>query len=137
MPRKLRFFIFLSLSIFCLLFALYLTLGQMDEYNASRTVYPAGTTIAGIPVGGLDARAAGLRLVQAYSLTPLELRVDGMVAQINPSDAGLELDLQGMLAAGQAQSQRSYWSGFWDFLMNRPLAPVSADLFCSVSGERL
>jgi beta-lactamase class A len=138
MPSKLRFFLFLSLSIFCLLLALYLTLGQMRQYNSSQAVYPAGSKIAGIPVGGLDAQAGGLRVAQTYSLTPLELRVHGATFHINPVEAGLELDLQGMLnAAGQAQAQRSYWSGFWDYLMNRPPAPSTANLFCSVSNERL
>ncbi len=138
MPRKIFFFIFLPVSIFCLLYALYLTLGQIDGYNASRAVYPSGTTIAGIPVGGLDGQAAGLRLAQAYLQTPLELRVAGTVVRIDPTAAGVQLDLTGMLeAASPDQAQQSYWTGFWDYLMNRRPTPSAASLACAVVADRL
>ncbi len=137
MPRKLRFFIFFFFSLTCLISALLLTLGQMDRYNASRAIYPQGTKIAGIPVGGLDAQAAGMRLVQAYTLTPLELRIAGTTVQIDPAAAGVQIDLQAMLNAVAPASKQTYWAGFWDFLMNRLPGASTSDLVCSVSAERL
>ena len=83
MTPKSRFFLFLGLCLLCLLAAGGLTLGQILRYNASLTFFPSGSTIAGIPVGGLDANAAGLRVVQAFSSTPVELRIDGQPIQIS------------------------------------------------------
>lgn len=137
MSRKLRFFIFLTLSLLCLISALVLTLGQINRYDASRTVYPAGTVIAGIPVGNMDAQAAGLRLVQAYLHTPLELRIAGAAVQIDPDAAGVQLDLQKMLDTSKQNGEASYWLGFWDYLWNRPPQALTNDLACSVSSEIL
>jgi beta-lactamase class A len=137
MPRKLRFFIFLALSLFSLVAALILTLGQIDRYDISRTIYPSGTVIAGIPVGNLDAQAAGLRLIQAYIHTPLELRIAGTVVQIDPAVAGVQLDLQKMLDASGKNGEATYWKGFWNFLWNRSPQAMTNDLACSVSSELL
>lgn len=140
MPHKLRFFIFLVLSLLCLLSALWLTLDQMRQYNAALAYYPAGTIIAGIPVGGLDAQAAGLRLIQAYAQTPIELRIAGETNPIHldPTAAGLQLGLQGMLnSTGEETPQQSYWNGFWDFLQNRPRAGFTVPLSCTVATDKL
>lgn len=137
MPYKPRFFIFISLSLLCLLSSLILTLRQMNQYDASRAIFPDGTLIAGIPVGGLDAQAAGLRLVQAYTHTPLELRIAGNAVQIDPAAAGVQIDLQKMLASASPTGGESYWQGFWDFLWNRPPAAATSELACSVAGDRL
>ncbi|RPJ42835.1 MAG: hypothetical protein EHM21_12290, partial [Chloroflexi bacterium] len=136
MTPKSRFFLFLGLCLLCLLAAGGLTLGQILRYNASLTFFPSGSTIAGIPVGGLDANAAGLRVVQAFSSTPVELRIDGQPIQIPPTEAGLELNIQTMLAAANAD-ESSYWAGFWNFLLNRPASTFQIPLACSVSAERL
>jgi len=137
MPRKLRFFFFLFISLACLIAALVLTLGQIQLYDAVRGVYPNGTVIAGIPVGGLDAQAAGLRLVQAYTITPLELRINGARVQIDPNAAGVQLDLQKMLNTPAEAEENAYWTGFWDFLWNRPRQALNGTLACSVNGDQL
>ncbi len=138
MPRKVRFYLFLSLSFFCLLASLLLTLRQVDRYNASLRLFPSGTSIGGIPVGNLTEQAAGARLAQAFQQTPVELQIDGSPVQINPQDAGLQFNLDGILyAPRQILAGRAYWPGFWDFLMNRLSAGFAAPLACAVSEDHL
>ena len=142
MLRKPRFYIFFILSAACLLLAVWFALGQKRAYDALITRYPAGTTIAGIPVGGLDAPAAGLRLVQVYTQTPVELRIDdgggASIVQVQPAVLGQSIDLQSMLsAADRARTGSQYWAGYWDFLWNRRPPGFTVPLACDVSLDRL
>lgn len=138
MPRAARFFIFLSLSLLCLIAAGVLLIGQMSRFNAAQGRLPPGTTIAGIPVGGLDAQEAAGRVAQVYALTPVELRIGEAVVHIDPPSAGQRLDLQAMLnSAAEAEIARPYWSRLWDFLWNRQPAGTENDLACSVDETQL
>lgn len=133
-----RFFFFLTLSVICFLAAGWLTLAQMRRYDAARAIFPAGTTIAGVPVGLLDSNTAKERITRLYAQTPVELRVAGGAVQVDPGDLGQTVDVDGMLrAAEMIQSRTSYWSGLWDFLFNRPPAPFTAPLACTVDENRL
>jgi beta-lactamase class A len=128
----------LFLSLLLLLAAGILTADQIGRYNAVLAVYPAGTVIAGLPAGGLDRDTAGIRIAQVYSLTPVELRYNGMAIHLDPAAAGQQLDLQGMLErADSAQAGFTYWNGFWDFLWGRLPAGFEVPLSCSVDGQRL
>lgn len=138
MPRAARFFIFLSLSIASLIAGAALLLGQMQRYNATLGIFPPGTTIAGIPVGGLNEAAARERLLLAYASTPVELHINDSIIHIDPAAAGQQLDLEAMLGpARQASTARPYWPGLWDFLFNRVPATVESGLACTVSVDAL
>lgn len=138
MPRKARFFLFLVVAILCFAAAGGVTLNEMGQYDHSLGFFPAGTIVAGIPIGGLDAQSAGARLAQAYALTPVELRIDEDPIHIDPTTAGLKLDVGAMIqAANKALGQRTYWQGLWDYLWNRKPAPVEAPLVCSVDAQQL
>ena len=142
MLRKPRFYIFFILSVACLLLATWYALGQKRQYDALISRYPSGTTIAGIPVGGLDAQSAGLRLIRAYTQTPVELLINegssASTIQVQPAVVGQSIDLQGMLsAADKARTGPRYWSGYWDYLWNRLPASFDVPLTCDVSTEKL
>lgn len=138
MPRPFRFTILIILCLLCLLTAAYLLLAQKARFDTSLTYFPAGSSIAGIPVGGMDTHSAGLRLVQTYALTPIELRIGEYKVQMIPAAAGIQLDLPGMLQPiEQARGQAFYWKGFWDYLLNRPEAAYQSPLICSVAKDRI
>lgn len=138
MRNKKRFLISLILSIVCLGLAVWFTVGQKRLYDEALSRFPSGTTIAGIPVGGLDAQAAGQRVVQVYTQTPVQLRIDGSAVEIQPASAGQQLNLQSMLdAADRARRSVNYWAGFWDFLWRRLPASFNVPLACSVSTQQL
>lgn len=85
--------------------------------------YPAGTTIAGIPVGGLDRSQAADRLVQAFN-QPVELHYRNHAVQVSPLALGFQLDLDAMLT--QADQNTSVTVSYWDRLWNKtPQAEAS------------
>lgn len=138
MPRRPTFYIFVCLSIACVAAAAVIAQGQARRYTEILGYFPFGSKIAGIPVGGLDAQAAGLRLLQVYAQTPVELRLDGSAIQIDPAAAGQKLDLQGMLETAEKQTTTQFWSGYWQFLWNRlPTAALDIPLSCGVSSDAL
>ncbi len=138
MPRIIRFFLFLSLSLLCFIAVGILLLGEMRQYNTERSIFPPAAQIGGVPVGGLDAQAASERLEQAYSETPVELRIDSSAVHIDPATAGQRFDSSGIVqSALDSLSERPYWQGLWDFLWQRPPESLEAENACAVDREAL
>ncbi|MFQ5943605.1 MAG: hypothetical protein ACE5JF_08635, partial [Anaerolineales bacterium] len=107
-------------SIGLLLTAVIMSFFQLIAYSRQRARLPELLTIAGVSVGGLDQAAAIERLLQTYS-TPVELIYEGERIVLMPSQVGFELDVEAMMAAGELErTSTDFWSGFWDFLWNRP-----------------
>ncbi len=110
---------------------------QLVRYSLQRANYPADMTIAGVPVGGLDPQSAAQRLLEVYS-TPVELHYGEAIIQLDPGLIGFELDVDSMLAAADIQRTGiSFWSGFWNYLWNRPTPSNAIPLVSSYSEERL
>ena len=118
----------LFLALLCWAAAAGLALREYTRYQALQGLLTPGTRIAGAPVGGLTAQAAGLRLAQLYALTPIEARYQDAAIQIAPDRLGFHLDMQAMLTEASRASQFS----FWDFLMNQRPAPVEVPLQASL-----
>ena len=126
-----------GISLAMLLAALLLGALELQSYRAQRPVYPSGSRIAGVPVGGLDREAARKRIEQAYS-APVELRYDGARILLKPDEAGFSLDIEAMLAeAGSDPGDPPFWQRFWDYLQGRPPAPVQVPLKASNSSEKI
>jgi len=125
------------LSLFILLAAIFLLVGQLITFSRLRTIYPPGMRIADIPVGGLTRQEAAQRLLEAYSL-PVELHYGEAVIQMEPSVVGFELDMDSMLAAAElSRTSSEFWNAFWDYLWNRSTAPQNVPLRASYSETRL
>lgn len=124
-------------SLAFILGAAALTTVQLVGYSRARAYYPAGMTIAGVPVGRLDPQTASQRVVQIYSL-PIEVQYGEASFQIDPSAIGFQLDIEAMLAAADLQrTGSSFWGGFWDYLWNRTPAAQSIPLRYTLSEDRL
>ena len=118
--------------------AIVLTVAQLISYNRLRDHYPAGMTIAGIPVGGADAQTAVERLNQVYNSTPVEMQYAGTTIALDPAAAGFQLDLKTMLTEAAVQrAGSSFWQGFWDYLWNRQTGTADVALSASVSEDQL
>ena len=125
------------LSMFALLGALLLLTVQLVRYSRFRAVLPPGTTIGGVPVGGLDKQAAAERLTEVFN-RPVELRYGKARIHLNPALIGFKLDIDTMMAAAdQARSQTPFWKGFWDFLWGRMPPPQKVPLVAHYSESRL
>jgi beta-lactamase class A len=125
------------MAILLLSIAIILTITSLVGYSRQRNNYPAGMTIAGVPVGGLDPQAASQRLLQVYT-TPIEIQYGGGTIQVNPTLLGFQLDTESMLAAADlSRTGSSFWGGFWDYIWNRDPKPDPVPLRATITEERL
>jgi len=126
-----------GVSILFLLGAFALTVISLITYSRQRTGYPAGMTIAGVPVDGLSPAEASQRLLQVYN-SPIEVKYSEAVFHIDPGAVGFTIDIETMLAAADlTRTGGSFWTGFWDFLWSRPPAESEIPLSATISEERL
>lgn len=117
--------------------AIILTILSLVDYSRQRNNYPAGMTIAGVPVGGVDPATASQRVLQVYT-SPVEVHYAGSTFLIAPSAVGFQVDIDSMIAAADlTRTGASFWGGFWDYLWNRPPAAADIPLRASLSEERL
>jgi hypothetical protein len=130
----------LALRLFSLLLimaAATLAYQEWEKFQAAQAFYPPGSTLAGVPVGGLDRQEAVQRLEAAYAV-PVELRYQEDTIYLSPEAAGFTLDIDRILPSGpQAGEKAPALPGFRDYLWNRPAAPVHAPLEYSLSEDKL
>lgn len=120
-----------------LIAALILLTIQLVMFSRSRITYPAGLTIAGIPVSNLTREQATSRLLEVYSL-PVELRVGEAIIHLEPSVVGFQLNLESMLAAADlARTGGPFWTEFWGYLWGNRTAPTAVPLDASLSESLL
>lgn len=124
-------------SLILVLFAVVLTVMQLARFSRLRAYFPAGLTMAGIPVGGLDRQLAADRLLEVFS-QPVEVNYNDAVIHIDPATIGFEIDLDTMLAvADQVRTQRPFWQAFGDYLWGRPSQETDIPLTATYSEDRL
>ncbi len=76
-------------------------------------VFPAGSTIANLPVGGLDETQAADRLRQVYD-QPLQLRYQDSLIQVPPAQLGFSPDYNAWVSACRQQTgQITFWQRLW------------------------
>jgi hypothetical protein len=125
------------ISIAFLLAAAALFFYELLAYSRARALLPDQLTIAGISVGNTTQSEARERLLQTFS-TPVELFYEDQRILLNPANVGFRLDTDVMLAAAELErTEKSFWSGFWDFLWNRPGEAVSIPLKAEYSSAQL
>jgi len=118
--NKVKHFSLLRWISLALIFSAVLILVyELIAFSRLRSGFALGTTIAGVPVGGLSLDDASDRLTQAYSVA-VELHYNDSVIQVKPAALGFNLDLNAMItAADQQRSSTPFWTGFFDYLFNR------------------
>jgi beta-lactamase class A len=124
-------------SISLVLAAVALFFYELVAYSRQRALLPEGLSIAGVPVGGLAQTEALDRLLQTYS-SPIQVHYNNEVILLTPSSVGFQPDTEVMLAAAEfLRTGTDFWSGFWDFLWNRPGESVSIPLRAEYSATQL
>jgi beta-lactamase class A len=128
----LRFF-----SLGLLLISIILVALQLVRFSRVRSYLPAGLTVAGVPVGGLDREQAAERLMEVYSV-PVLVRYNGASILLQPSVVDFTLDVENMLAlANLERTQKQFWEDFWDYLWGRTEFPTQIPLRATFSDQRL
>lgn len=126
-----------GISIAFLSIAIVITVAALIGYSRTRNNYPAGMTIGGVPVGGVNPQVASERVLQVYS-SPVEVRYGEAVIHVDPAVVGFELNMESMIAAADlARTGGSFWGGFWDYLWNRTPEPVEIPLSATLAEDRL
>ncbi|NUQ86687.1 MAG: hypothetical protein HUU11_18465, partial [Anaerolineales bacterium] len=117
-----------GISIAFLSIAIVIAVAALIGYSRTRNNYPAGMTIGGVPVGGVNPQVASERVLQVYS-SPIVVRYGEAVIHVDPAVVGFELNMESMIAAADlARTGGSFWGGFWDYLWNRTPEPVEIPL---------
>ena len=131
---------FLIIRVIALIFivaAVALTLFQFFNYSRERNKYPAGMTIGGVAIGGVNAQNASERVLQVYS-QPIEVQYAGEIIHITPAQIGFSVDIESMIAAADlVRTTSPFWGGFWDNLWNRPRPASAIPLRASLEDEQL
>ena len=118
-----------SVAVFFLLSSLVIALVEYNRYSNEPFVFPAGSTIGEVPVGGLDQAAAQDRLEESFSI-PLVIVVNGATLQVRPEELGFSIAAADLVS--QAVDQREN-SSFWSYLWGKQTEdavqiPLLADL---------
>ncbi len=125
------------IAIGLLVLAAIILVFQLVRFSRLRAGFPAGTVIAGIPVGGLDQQEAAERVTQAYNY-PIEVHYGNEVFYIKPASLGFKLDIDTMIAAADQQRVNApFWSSFWDYLWNRSPEAQETPLAYSIDEKQL
>ncbi len=110
---------------------------QLNSYSNFREHFPASLTIAGVDVGGLARDEASQRIAAVYD-SEIDLYYQGERIPLNPVDVEFVLELESMLQeAVEQRDTQKFWSGFWDFLWNRPVEVRPVELQASFAPRRL
>lgn len=105
---------------------------QLAIYRSSREMFPPGTIIAGIPVGGLTEQKTLNRLEQVY-LQPVELHYQDAIMNLDPVQVQFQLAQVEMLSTAREYYQmRSFWFAFREYLWDIPVQPGEFPLMASV-----
>ena len=99
-------------SLLLIIIALVITVFELIRFSRVWENFPAGMTIAGVPVGRLNRQEAAERLLEVYS-QPVELLYNEQAINLEPGIVGFSLDTDAMLAAAdQARTRLPFWDSF-------------------------
>jgi len=134
MKTKTLWWILGALGVFFILSSLVITFVEYQGYIQQPVVFPAGSVIAGVPVGGLDQASAESRLLDFYSL-PLVLKVDSSTIHAEPGSLGFSLDVEELVEqAVQSMDQGGFWNYLWGNVVQQP---IDIPLAASVNEDQL
>ena len=134
MKSKTLWWILGAVGIFFLISSLTITIVEYSRFKGQSASFPSGSTIAEVPVGGLNAEAAVARLNETYSL-PLDLLIEDSTIAIAPTDLGFEMDAETLVQTAMDEIQGG---GYWAYLWNRvSSSAVTVPLDATVNTEIL
>ncbi len=112
---------------------------NLVSYSDNSNDLGTDVTIGGVQVGGLDAGTRLARLEAVYIDQPIVMRYEGSPILLNPSEVGFQLDTEAMQAAAERQSgtDDDFWTGFWNYLWNRPQPAIDVPLIANLSEVEL
>lgn len=134
MKSKFLWWILGGLGLIFLISSLVITLVEYNQYSDQPLLFPEGSTIASLPVGGLDKEQAAQRVTDFFQI-PLILEIDNASVQASTAELGLVISPSKLAAEGYTQIEAQ---GFWQYLWgNYQPTPVTIPLDASVDEDQL
>lgn len=134
MKNKLLRWGLVALSVLFLISSLAISLIEHNRFINRSVVFPSGTMIAGVPVGGLDEDSAADRVLDTYQI-PLQLEINGTVIHADPDDLGFSIQVTDLVNNALQQVKSG---NFWDYLWGHLTAQlIDVPLDATVSENRL
>ncbi|HZD10676.1 MAG TPA: peptidoglycan binding domain-containing protein, partial [Candidatus Binatia bacterium] len=110
---------------------------QFWLYRQARANFPAGTTIAGLPVDGMSSEEARAYMEEKY-LQPVIIYHRSERIEMDPTEIGFDLDLDGMIgSAEEAHAAQNFWMGYLFYMLNWTWKPIRIPLQASYDPDRL
>ena len=125
-------------TVFVIIVALILIfLWQLGEFSAQQGLLPPGSTLGGLPVGGLTPDEAMSRLKEALA-SPVTLHYLDKEIRLRPKEVGFRLRAASMREEiAHQQHIANFWDAFANHLLRRPQPPVVVPLNASYDQARL
>jgi len=134
MKSKVLWWVLGGMGLMFILSSLVITLIEYDHFKNTPITFPSGSTIAGIPVDGLNESEAVSRIAESYNL-PLTLKINGSSIQVEPKELGFSMDVSNLVSEGYEQITTGR---FWEFLWgNTQSQPAAISLTTAVDEEQL
>lgn len=110
---------------------------QFLTYQRTRTNFPAGMTIAGMPVEGLSSDEARAMLQETY-LRPVAMYHRSDRIELDPAEVGFNLDVEAMMTrAEEARDAQNFWTGYLFHMLGWTWEPIRIPLQAGYDPERL
>jgi beta-lactamase class A len=132
-PRRMSLPVLETAGFLMVLAAILLLARQVGVFNARPHVLPANSTVDDVSVAGMSAADAETRIRQMYA-TPVTVLYQDQAITLDPAVVDFTLTIDQPLAAAADASE---FPQFWDFLWQRPDAPVQARTVHSYSRNKL
>jgi hypothetical protein len=125
-----------GLGVFFLLSSLVITVVEYRRFKGQTAdVFPAGSTIAAVPIGGLNVAEAEARVAEFYT-TPLTLQIGDATVQAAPTDLGFQFDPAALVQAGLSVVESGrFWPQLWH--RTQATSPISVPLEAEVDQVEL
>jgi hypothetical protein len=123
-----------GLGLLFIISSLIITLVEYNRFRSQQALFPPGSLVADVPVGGLDKQEAITR-VEAFYQLPLILDVQGGTIYADPQDLGFSIDVPSLVAEGLKNVKSK---GFWAHLWGQPgSSPVAIPLDAAVDDQNI
>ena len=110
---------------------------QFLQYQRASANFPAGMTIAGLPVEGMSSEEARASLEEKY-LQPVVIYHRAERIELDPTEVGFNLDLDAMMtSAEEARAARNFWMGYLFYMLQWTWEPIRVPLQAGYDPERL
>jgi beta-lactamase class A len=134
MKSKILFWAVVSLATLFLFSSLTITLVEYNQFKTSPLIFSTGSTIAGVPVDGLDQDTAIKRL-NDYFNSPVLLEINHSVVQVSRDDLGFSINTAQLVEQGLDNLPEG---NFWDYLWKGQSAePINIPLETNVNEEQI